>query len=61
MKKTSNNEIKAMLKKNGITYLDLAEALNTSESSIYRMLRREITDEFKAKIQSIVEELKRGD
>lgn len=57
---TFNKEIKRMLRINGISQWKLGEALGLSEASIYRMLRKDISEEkynmLKDKIEKMVSE-----
>ena len=62
MKNKTNEEIRNAAKKNGIFLWQIAEILGVSEPTMTRKMRRELSDNEKLKILSIIEDLaKKGD
>ncbi len=54
----SNTDIRTEAKENGVPFWKIAEKLNISEPTMTRKLRKELSDEEKAKIRDIIAELK---
>lgn len=54
----ANADIKFEARGNGVPFWKIAEKLNISEPTMTRKLRKELSDEEKAKIRDIITELK---
>ena len=57
MKKVTSNEIKNLCKRKHVPYWRIAIRLNTSESSVYRMLRQDLPQEKAEMIISVIDEI----
>ena len=56
----NNQEIRKKARKAKVPFWKIADALNVSEATFTRKLRRELPDDEKARIFAIIEELKEG-
>ena len=56
-RKRANQDIKNMLKDNGLTQWDLCKALGVGETTLWRRLRDELPEEQKQEYMKVIEEL----
>lgn len=57
MKVHKNNDIRENIKKNGIWYCEIANAIGVSEATLYRWLRNDLTEGQRAAINEAVKKL----
>lgn len=56
-RKRANQDIRDMLKDNGLTQWDLCKALGLSEMTLYRRLRDELPEDQKQEYKKVIEML----
>lgn len=56
-RKRANQDIKDMLKDNGLTQWDLCKALGVGETTLYRRLRDELPEDQKQEYMKVIEGL----
>lgn len=56
-----NQDIRNEVKESGLKLWQIAEKLGINDGNFSRMLRKELSDEKKAEIRAIIEELKGGE
>ena len=54
---SANSDIKSAAKAAGIYLYNIADRLGVSENTMTRLMRRELSDEKKAQIKAIIDEL----
>lgn len=52
-----NQDLRTLMKSKNISQFDIAEFLNVSEMTVFRMLRRDLTGEERKKIKSAIAEI----
>lgn len=52
-----NEDLKRLMKEKGVTQIDLAIALGVSDTTVYRMLRKPLTDEKKEELIKLINKL----
>lgn len=60
MKNTANSDIKIEMKEAGLTFKQMAEILNMSEPTLYRIFSEELEDSEKESTRKIIEEYRKG-
>lgn len=60
MRITKNEDIRKAIKDNGVYYWQIAEQLGINDGNFSRKLRKELSQEEKQEIFSIINELKAG-
>lgn len=57
----ANEDVKRILRKNGVYHYQVADALGLQDSAFSRLLRKDLTEEKKREIYAAVERLTGGD
>lgn len=60
MKQYNNSDIKKLMKEKNVSQYDISVALNVSEMTVFRMLRRPLTDAERSDIIHIIEKLSKN-